>query len=220
MVELKEILMPAQSPSHNNQTQEDRLSLARFSAFVFTGIASVLLFFNFLFILTLYQMGERLSVLVQPLTFTRDSDSVVIADDLNKNVASLDLINEAMVRHYIETRYTTIPDYRAMVYRWGGEMALMSSDSVYRNFLGRDAEQKIEQAAKSSPTVVHIKDVQKAGANWAVEFDLLSDNGQVGTYVASLKTQNNMSRCFFGDGFINPIGTVVVEYKAFPKKND
>lgn len=202
---------------------EERIHLARFSSWVFTGIGSFFLILNFFFILTLYQMGARLTVLVQLITFARDSDTLVIPDDLNEKIASLDLVNEALVRAYITKRYEVLPDKLEMMRRWGGfgEVYYLSAPAVFRQFLGkRKLEDKVNAAVPNGPMAVDIKKVSRAGSqNWVVEFDLIKKTGEVETYIASLRLVNYPQRIVYRSWFNNPVGATVVEYRAYPKKN-
>ncbi len=202
---------------------EERVQLARFSSWVFTGIGAFLLAVNFLFILTLYQMGSRLSVLVQLITFTRNSDTLVIPDDLNEKIASLDLVNEALVRAYIKKRYEIVPDKLEMMRRWGGrgEVYYLSAPNIYRQFMGKSGlEDKVNLAAPNGPVAVDIKKITRAGSyNWVVEFDIFRNTGETETMIASLKLVNNPRRIVYRQWFNNPVGATVTEYKAYPKKN-
>ena len=202
---------------------EERIHLARFSSWVFTGIGSFFLILNFFFILTLYQMGARLTVLVQLITFARDSDTLVIPDDLNEKIASLDLVNEALVRAYITKRYEVLPDKLEMLRRWAGfgEVYYLSAPTVFRQFLGkRKLEDKVNAAVPNGPIAVDIKKVSRAGSqNWVVEFDLIKKTGEVETYIASLRLVNYPQRIVYRSWFNNPVGATVVEYRAYPKKN-
>ncbi len=202
---------------------EERISLARLSSWIFTGIASFFLVLNFFFILTLFQMGNRLTVLVQLITFARDSDTLVIPDDLNEHIASLDLVNEAFVRTYIKKRHEVIPDKMELARRWGrqGEVYFLSSPSVYVQFMNRKSlEDKVNAAAPDGPVAVDIKKVTRAGSqNWVVEFDLIKKTGEINTIIASLKLVNNPQRIVYRSWFNNPVGATIIEYKAYPKKN-
>lgn len=202
---------------------EERIHLARFSSWVFTGIGVFFLILNFFFILTLYQMGSRLTVLSQLITFTQDSNKLIISDDLNEKIASLDLVNEALVRAYITKRYEVLPDKLEMMRRWGGfgEVYYLSAPAVFRRFLGKkDLEDKVTKAVPSGPRAVDIKEITRAGSqNWVVEFDLINNMGETETFIASLRLVNDPRRIVYRSWFNNPVGATVVEYKAYPKKN-
>ena len=202
---------------------EERIRLAQFSSWVFTGIGSFFLVLNFFFILTLYQMGNRLTVLVQLITFARDSETLVIPDDLNERIASLDLVNEAIVRAYITKRYEVVPDKLEMMRRWSGrgEIYYLSSRPVYQQFLNRKKlDDKVNTAVSGGPVAVDIKKVSRAGSqNWIVEFDMMKSSGEIETIIASLRLVNNPGRIVYRPWFNNPVGATVVEYKAYPKKN-
>lgn len=206
-------------------SSEERIERARHISWIFTGIAYFFLAINFLFILTMLQMGHRLTVLVQLFTFSQTSKNLVISDALDQDVASLDLLNEAMIRLYVINRHATLPDYTEMQRRflYGGPIQLLSSPYVYYQ-LSKDGnlETYLSSAAQSAPRDVVINKVNKIGNNWQVEFDVVANvpgNTQRRTYIASMRVENYPSRAVWLPWFNNPVGTTIVEYNFYPKEN-
>ncbi len=202
---------------------KERIRLARYASWIFTGVASFFLVLNFFFILTLYQMGSRLTVLVQLVTFPSHSNNVVFSEDLNENITSLNLINEALVRSYITKRYEIIADQVEMLWRWSpyGEVFLLSVPNIYFQFIGnRKLKEKVDMALSYAPVSVDIEKVSRSGAqNWIVEFNLIQKSGAVESLVASLRLVNDPSRIVYLPWFNNPVGATIIEYKSYPKKN-
>ena len=73
-----------------SEIAEEQVKVARTTSRFFTGLACVFLVFNFLFILTLYQMGNRLQVLAQLFVFLQSSQNLVLPEALNGKVSMLD----------------------------------------------------------------------------------------------------------------------------------
>ena len=168
-------------------------------------------------------MGSRLTVLVQLVTFPSHSNNVVFSEDLNENITSLNLINEALVRSYITKRYEIIADQVEMLWRWSpyGEVFLLSVPNIYFQFIGnRKLKEKVDMALSYAPVSVDIEKVSRSGArNWIVEFNLIQKSGAVESLVASLRLVNDPSRIVYLPWFNNPVGATIIEYKSYPKKN-
>lgn len=205
---------------------ESRVSMGRISSLFFTGLGFLLVSITFFLVLTLFQVGQRLTVLVQPLQkVLQSSQSLVVNEDFNKNLSSLKLVHETLVRNYVIKRNMVIPDKIEMMKRWGGfgDIFLMSSPSVFYTFVGKDLKGKVSRALNNGSVFVDIQKVEQiiprtlSGVeNWSVVFNLIYANGFVARHTASLVLVNMPSRVLFRPHFNNPVGALVIKYEDYP----
>ena len=82
------------------------------------------------------------------------------------------MIDEMLVRYYLETRYTQIPDLNEMAYRWGigSPLYFLSTRKLYNDFIGK-WDQKMASLGKNVITI-HIKNIKRGGNSFDVDFDL------------------------------------------------
>ena len=207
-----------------SEIAEEQVKVARTTSRFFTGLACVFLVFNFLFILTLYQMGNRLQVLAQLFVFLQSSQNLVLPEALNGKVSMRDFLNEVLIRDFITNRHAFVKDEAEMRRRWGGRgpLALMWAPALYRQFIGKDFNEKISNSVQSLPNAeVDIRKVSqtKDGLNWTVEFDILTQE-KTETYIASLRIGNYPVLVYYSPSFNNPLGMGISEYSFFPKKTE
>ena len=202
---------------------EDKIKKARFWARVLMVVTGICLFFNLLLVLTMYQMGSRLTVMTQLVnTRNRGSETMVLSDILNRNLDNLDLLEKAFVRRFIEERNFQIPDRWEMLWRWSpnGTLALISTPNVFRPIRSKDDE-KIKKALEEYPT--HADNIQirtRVGRSWQVSFDLWTHmpSGSVKTekeanVVVDFSPAYQQKKSTPGY-YYNPLGMVVTDYNS------
>ena len=212
-----------------SQIAEDRVHIARATSRFFTGLACAFLALNFLFILTLYQMGNRLQILAQLFVFLQSSKNLVLPEALKGTVSMRDFLNEVIIRDFIMNRHSFVRDEEEMMRRWGpgGPVSRVLAPKLYRDFVGPQKQLKtsIKKDTQSLPNVgVDIRKVThtKDGFNWTVEFDIITEENETKTetYIASLRVGNYPVLVYYSPTFNNPIGLGVSEYSFFPKKTE
>lgn len=211
-----------------SELAEQKVKEARFTSWFFTGLACVFLLINFLFILTLYQMGSRLKILSQLFVFLSGSPNLVLPEAINGDISRIDFLNEVLIRDFVSMRHGFVKDEPEMRRRWMGNTTLrrLWNPSQYAKFLGKDPYDKIAGAVQSYSNVeVDIRKVTrttKDGNNWQVEFDMIyaDGTGKVETYIATLRTGNYPSQVYYGPRFNNPLGLGIIDYVFTPKETE
>ena len=203
---------------------ENRVRAARSKSLVLMAIAVVSLFFNLLFVLTMFQMGSRLTVMTQLFNTTRGTKTLVLSDILNFNLGNLELMGKAFVHRFIEERNFQIPEQKEMERRWGpyGTLAMMSHPAVWSPVYRYD-DQRIKDVVDALPTHAdNINILSHVGNTWLVDFDLWTH-----TATGPIRQRRRVSLVvnFYSDrmqkvstpGFYyNPLGMTVVDYHFVP----
>lgn len=185
---------------------------------VFAGIS---LFFNLLLVLTMYQMGGRLTVMTQLVNMrNRGSETMVLSDIMNKNLDNLDVLEKAFVRRFIEEKNFQIPDQFEMLRRWsyGGTLSLMATPQIFMPVASKN-DDRIKNALEQYPTHAdNIQILSRVGRSWQVSFDLWTHmpNGSVkkekkGNLVVDF-SPNYVQKVATDGYYYNPLGMVVVGY--------
>ena len=200
---------------------EYRIRKARLISWIFMAVASISLFFNLLFVLTMYQMGGRLTIMTQLFnTRTRGTETFVLTDILNQETGNVSKLEKALVYRFIEEWNFRIPDQQELLRRWGptGTLALISSPKVFKPVRSKNAE-KIKKALEELPTHAdNIEIISRVGRHWSVSFDLWTHAPDVS--VATKKQANlvldyspdYVQQIANPDYYYNPLGMVVVDY--------
>lgn len=144
-------------------------------------------------VLTALYMGDKLKVRAQffPIAVSRSNEfsrptlhefsqlntfSPMYFDTkingIEAGVRDKGMIDEMLVRYYLEMRYTQIPDLSEMAYRWGigGPVYFLSTSKLYNSFIGK-WDKKIASLGNNVITI-DIKKVKKEGNSFKVDFDL------------------------------------------------
>ncbi len=199
---------------------EERVKKARYKSWVFMGLASISLFFNLLLVLTMWQMGSRLTVMTQLFNTTRGTDTLVLSDILNFNLGDLDVLEKAFVQRFIEERNFQLPDQAEMERRWGpfGVLANISHPDIWSPVYRYDDE-RIKDVVEALPThAENIQFISRVGRNWWVSFDLVTHypNGitkQKRTVTLRVDYYSGRVQKVSTPGFYyNPLGMTVSEY--------
>ena len=178
------------------------------------GVVFLLMFF---LSLTVLQAQQALKVLAFVVPKDAGANGVVGAipfDDFEVDENWHDLLEQMIVRYYVEMRYTIIPDAVEMVRRWGirGPIRLLSSNQLYQTFIAKEAHlDRIKENKVKITQTVDIKEVRKmrAGA-YRVSFDVYIKSGSVmrrkGPIIVSLVYRYSNKYRFFSSDFSNPLG--------------
>jgi len=180
------------------------------------GVVFLLMFFLALTVLQAQQALKVLAFVVPKDVGTKGIAGAIPFDDFEVDEKWHDLLEQMMVRYYIEMRYTIIPDPVEMMRRWGpgGTLRLISSPQLYNAFVTKEAnlarlkENKIMQS-------VDIREVKKLRAGtYSVSFYLyrkgLDGMRQIGPMVVSLIYRYSNRYRFFSPEFSNPLGMYFV----------
>ena len=180
------------------------------------GVVFLLMFF---LALTVLQAQHALKVLAFVVPKDAGANGVVGAipfDDFEVDENWHDLSEQMIVRYYVETRYTIIPDPVEMLRRWGagGTIRLLSSSQLYSAFVAKEANLERLKENKITQTV-DIKEVRKMRAGvYRVSFDLYTRGAdgmrRRGPIIVSLVYRYSNRYRFFSSGFSNPLGMYFV----------
>lgn len=199
---------------------EARIKRARVYSWVCMGLAISSLFLNVLLVMTMWQMGSKLTVMTQLFNTPRGTDSMVLTDVLNRDLGDLDLLQKAFVHRFIEEFSFTIPDKKEMLRRWGPRSTLssMSVSRVWRPVY-KESDDRIKALEDAFPTHAdNINIISHIGKSWSGEFDLWTHtkNGmtkQKKRFSLDLGFARNRAQKVARPGYYyNPLGIVVTKY--------
>ena len=193
---------------------------------VMLALSVVLMAFLVLLALTAVQVGGQLKVVAQFFPTTKDSSILYEFNQLN-TLSPIErgdrrLVDEMLMRQYLEMRYEQIPDVREMSYRWGiqGPVYTLSSPKVYRAF-SAGLEKKLEDLPDLVITI-NIKDVSRHDNVFVVNFSVLeqSPDGQIRVKEknAVLEFRYVSGRPRWDPKLINPYGLVFVRFEETERK--
>lgn len=197
-------------------------------AFRISLFASLLLLIS-LVLLTLaaVQVGGDLKVLVQFFPTTKDSATLHEFTQLNTlspiEKGDRKLIEEMLMRHYLEMRYEQIPDVREMKYRWGvpGPVYILSTLTLYNEFAA-GLEKKLEDLPEVVITIEIEKILEHRDNRFRVDFRIFENmpSGQV-----RVKEKNAVLEFRYATGrprwdpkLINPYGLIFVRFEERDRK--
>ncbi len=187
-------------------------------------IASIIIGINLFLILTLIQMAPKLQVIAQILTTSpMQSNQLLQTEPFSYNAGDKKLIDETLIRYYMDARYTSFQDKDEMQRRWGGAgpVARLSTQDVYRKFAG-DLKEKLTAVNNSNTTTnVDIISISRLDNIFTIEFDVYTyGRGNVRSQrkVAVVTVGYNPGRRFFNASYSNPFGMFVKSYQESVKK--
>lgn len=199
--------------------------VARFSSVslkVWMGIAIALMAIAVWLCLTLLHVAPQVTVL--PQLFSPDTmrfHQFVEATNLNAvdQVKEKALIDEMLVRFYVENRNIYVPDKREMSYRIGvrGPIARLSTYAVYQKFM-EGKEELVERISDDNQTTksADITSVIRRDNTFSVDFDTyVQSKGLVrkeGSYRATVKIRYFPKNRRFHTDLTNPFGMAVISY--------
>ena len=188
-------------------------------------VASVAIAVNLFLILTLMQMAPRLKVMAQILTTSpMQSNQLLQTEPFSYNAGDKKLIDETLIRFYMDSRYTTFQDKEEMQNRWGGRgpVARLSTQDVYKSFAGNLKEKLTEINNRNTTTSIDIISISRIDNIFTIEFDIYTyGRGAVRSQrkVAVVTIGYNPGRQFFNAKYSNPFGMFVKSYKESVKKD-
>ena len=185
------------------------------------GLSIVLMTICILLVMTLSKMAPHIHVVPQLFrTDTMSANQFVEATAINPHVSVKEakLIDEMLIRFYIENRFFYVPDMRELAYRYGrqGPVARLSTPNVYSVFI-KGKGNYLENAQSNPDTMtVDILNVRRRDNVFTVDFDIyrFTDGRSAfkGTKRATIKIGHNWGRRSFGTDFVNPYGFYVISY--------
>ena len=204
-----------------------RVSFTSLSMKIWMGIIILLMAVTLWLVMTLSNAAPYVHVL--PQVFSKDTmnfSQLVETTNMNmpdkelKRIKELYLIDEMLVRFYVEMRHGFVPDFSELTYRYGpnGPIRRLSTPAIYRKFAAQkgalDPQQLKEMQGQT--TTADITRVTRRDDVFTVDFDLYqSRNGAVsfgGSRRATVKIKRMPSYRSFGSDFTNPFWVVVVSY--------
>lgn len=186
-------------------------------------IAAIIIGINLFIVLTLLQMAPRLQIVAQILTTPMSSQELVQADPFSSAIGDKKLIDETLIRYYLDMRLSEFYDKQEMARRWqaGGPVFRLSATDVYQRF-AQNLKEKLA-AVNTSPGTksVDVLSVSRLDNTFTVEFDIYvysRGSMQVQRRVAIIEVGYNPLRRFFRTTASNPYGLFVKKYTESVKK--
>ena len=195
---------------------------SRFSLKFLMGLSIVLMAICVILVITLSEMAPEVHVI--PQLFRKDpmmANQFVEATVISPNVRPKEskLIDEMLIRFYVENRYFYIPDLGELAYRYGrnGPIARLSTPSIYFAFV-KSKGNYLENVQNNRGTVsVDIWRINRRDNVFYVDFDIyrMTEGRQAfgGTKRATIKIDHNWNRRNMNRrDFVNPYGFYVKSY--------
>lgn len=187
-------------------------------------ITAIIVGVNLILILTLVQMAPKLKVIAQIATENpRESKDLLQMEPFSKNAGDKKLIDETLIRYYMDMRHTSFQDKDEMYRRWGnrGPVAQLSSISVYKRFSNGLKDKITAINSSNATTSVDILSISRMDNIFTIEFDLYHySRGTIQSKrrVAIVSVKFNSARRFFRKSYSNPFGMYIDSYEETEKK--
>ncbi len=188
-------------------------------------VVSIIIGINLFLILTLLQMAPKLHVVAQVLTSSpMTSVQLLQTEPFSQSTSDKKLIDETILRFYLDSRYNTFQDKVEMNYRWGsrGPVAFFSDPSVYKQFATGLKEKLTAIANNKASTGIDIVSLSRVDNIFTVEFDIYTYiRGQVSKKrrVAIVEVAYSGARRSFNTLHSNPFGMYVKKFTETIKKD-
>ena len=174
---------------------------------------------TFFIVVTLFQAVLQVHVVAQVaqavdrgfISFSRDFIQFVPLDSTSEKVDRM--MDEMMLRYYLEMRYSILPDEQEMVRRWGpnGVVSYLSTSSVYKDF--HDPEIYLPKISDVPPRAIDITRISREGNKYTVDMDIYEYSSMKKWVKQSkyltVRYAYVSSRSYLGGAFSNPKGFVV-----------
>ena len=188
---------------------------------VWMGVTGGLMFLMVWIVLTLSHMAPQVAVL--PQLFSPDImrfGQRVEATNLNAGEQLTDrkLIDEMLVRFFVENYHFYIPDRWELDYRYGplGPIARLSTPAVYRKFMADKKDYRTNVENKRYTQMADITSVSRRDNVFTVDFDLYEMHdmkvSKAGSRRATLRVGFYRGRQLYLTDFVNPFGLTVEVY--------
>lgn len=187
-------------------------------------VTSIIIGINLFLVLTLLQMAPKLQVVAQVLTSSpMTSVQLLQTEPFSQSTSDKKLIDETILRFYLDSRYNTFQDKDEMNYRWGprGPVAFFSSPGVYRAFSAGLQEKVNTISRNKSSTSIDIISVSRIDNIYTVEFDVYTYmRGQVSKKrrIAVVEVAYSPARRSFNALHSNPFGMYIQKFTETIKK--
>lgn len=168
-----------------------KLAFAVFQAKFCMALAALGVAINLIIVLTLVQMAPKLKMIAQVLPSsetTINTSSHIQVDTLpvkgllgsnsNINKSNRALIDEMLIRYYLDVRLSSFGDEEELKARWlaGGAVHRLSSPAVYNKF-AKDIKEKIKELKNERITrSVHVAAISTLGNTYTAEVDIYTHN--------------------------------------------
>ena len=217
--------------------QKTRGKFALYWAKFWMTLAAISIAINLFIVLTLVQMAPKLKVIAQILPSPMNTLDHIQIDTLpanrlmdsksHSNRANRELLDEMLIRYYIDRRVSYFADKNEMTSRWGarGEIRQLSSPAVYAKF-SKNIQEKIKQISTAKETQsIEITNISKLGNTYTIEFDVFIYNPydpivkpRVQQRVATITVGHYPNRHIYSRTFANPFGFYIQKYDEAVKK--
>ncbi len=186
-------------------------------------IASCIIGINLFIVLTLMQMAPKLQVITQLLSSPMDTSGFIQTQPFTSSNSDKSLIDETILRYYLDMRLSQFPDEYEMTYRWGigGLVHRLSSQSVFSPFY-KGFEERIK-AIKSNPETksVEITYISRLDNTFTVEltvYTYLNGGIRKESYTAIIEVSYAPGRVFYRQLLNNPYGMYISKYNISKKR--
>lgn len=186
-------------------------------------IAVAIITINLFIVLTLAQMASKLHVLAQILTTPMSSQELVQTDPFSGIIGDKKLIDETLIRYYIDMRLSEFHDKEEMARRWrpGGPVFRLSATPVYQYF-AKNLKEKLSAVNTANGTKsVDIISVSRLDNTFTVEFDIYTyfrGAMKIQRRLSIIEIAYNPSKRYFRATGANPYGMFVKTYNESLKR--
>jgi len=197
-----------------------RFRFSDISLRLWMGLSVVLITVCLIMVVTLSNMAPRVTVL--PQLFSPDTmrfGQFVEATNMNTRLKERELIDEMLIRFYVENRYFYVPDGMELAYRYGGigPIARLSEPSIYIGWVSGKGSYLENLQEATETTTVDIINLTRRDNTFTVDFDIYRFNGGQrffgGTRRATIRVGYHPRYKGFRKDFVNPYGLFVSYYK-------
>lgn len=201
---------------------EKRVKRAKLLSEIMMGLAVFNCFCSVILVTTMYQMGNRMTVLSQLFNTTRGTDTMFYSSALDSRVENIRSLEWAFVQKYIEEKVFSIPDPKEMYRRWGvyGNLSTMSHRRVWRPTY-KDSDEKLKNIDMTLPVhAENIRYISDLGHHWTALYDECTQNQ--GGNISCVPKRVNIEIRFFANKrqfapypgiYYNPFGMAVYHWQ-------
>lgn len=172
--------------------------------------------------LALYGLMPLKTVKPMLLTVSDRSDQVVHVEPFSQGTHGFRLLTEKLVRDYVRTAHTIVPDGSAMRELWGRRLFRFSSPAVFtrlRELFEAPAQAMVDDGLSRGVEILgDPRLIEQSGGRlyWQVSFETIdtrvTEELDRQSWVASLIVEFLPQQVTFEDRYINPIGFQVTGY--------
>lgn len=180
-----------------------------------------------LLVITISNTASRVAVL--PQLFSPDImkfNHFIETTNMQVPVKEKKLIDEMLIRFYVENRNNYIPNLYELTYRYGenGPIARLSEPTVFNDFraqIGNFTENLQNKTLVETKTIDITRLIRQDNV-FTVDFDIYYFDGYKPSYGGTRRATAQIAYApqyrRFSTDFVNPYGFVVISYKETPLK--